>query len=160
MVTVADLLVAAIDTTSNSLSFAILYMIKYPEVQRRVQAELDGVLVGTRPTVFDRPNLPYTEATMWEVLRISNVLPVLVRTSSYDTNVGGYAVKEVTCHFINLIQILQGSFKQGVFGVLNIYKMHMNPVIWGDPHNFRPERFLDSNGKVIRDHGVMAFGGR
>lgn len=94
--TVADLLVASIDTTSNSLSFAVLFMIKYPEVQRRVQTEIEQVLGDKRPSVFDRSKLPYTEATMWEVLRIANVLPIFVRTATCDTTVQGYAVKEVS----------------------------------------------------------------
>lgn len=35
----------------------------------------------------------------------------------------------------------------------------MSEEIWGDPHNFRPERFLDENMKIINDDKIFAFGG-
>jgi len=41
-VTVAlDLFVAGMETTSNSLEFAMLYMILYPEVQQKIQLEIE-----------------------------------------------------------------------------------------------------------------------
>lgn len=45
-----DLFAAGIDTTSNSIGFAIAYLTVYPEVQDKVQAELDRVI--------GRENLP------------------------------------------------------------------------------------------------------
>ena len=30
----------------------------------------------------------------------------------------------------------------------NILALHMNKDVWGDPEAFRPERFLDNNGKM------------
>lgn len=48
----------------------ILAMSLYPDVMRRVQAELDCVVGrGRLPTIADRPNLPYLEATLKEALR-------------------------------------------------------------------------------------------
>jgi len=45
-------------------------MALYPGVQRRAQAELDTVTGGSRlPTYEDRPNLPYINAIVKEVLR-------------------------------------------------------------------------------------------
>ena len=35
---------AGADTTGNSLEFAILYMAKFPEVQSKVQAEMDRII--------------------------------------------------------------------------------------------------------------------
>jgi len=29
--------------------------------------------------------------------------------------------------------------------------------VWGDPHNFRPERFIDENGKLQKLDQIMAF---
>lgn len=29
---------------------------------------------------------------------------------------------------------------------------------WGDPESFRPERFLNNNGKIVNDTWLMPFG--
>jgi hypothetical protein len=36
--------------------------------------------------------------------------------------------------------------------------VHHDPNIWGDPQNFRPERFLDENGKLIKHDAFIPFG--
>ena len=45
-VTLFDLFLAGSETTSTTLTWAVLYMVRYPRVQARVQEELDTV-VGT-----------------------------------------------------------------------------------------------------------------
>ena len=61
-VTLFDLFLAGSETTSTTLTWAVLFMVRYPEVQRKVQEELDRVVGQNRhPSVRDRPNLPYTE---------------------------------------------------------------------------------------------------
>lgn len=53
--TILDLLLAGSETTSTALTWAILYMIRYPEIQKRVQRELDQVVGSSRlPRVEDR----------------------------------------------------------------------------------------------------------
>ncbi|XP_071452966.1 methyl farnesoate epoxidase-like [Hetaerina americana] len=50
-----ELFVAGTDTTLNTMSFAILYMILYPEAQKKVQQELDEVIGKDRlPILEDR----------------------------------------------------------------------------------------------------------
>jgi len=49
----------------------------YPEVQRKAQEELDRVIgKGRLPTIADRPNLPYIEAVIKELLRWNPVAPL------------------------------------------------------------------------------------
>lgn len=49
----------------------------YPEVQRKAQEELDRVVGTDRlPRLADRPNLPYIEAIIKEVLRWNPVSPL------------------------------------------------------------------------------------
>lgn len=49
-----DLMMAGSETTSNTLSYCVTYMILYPEVQKKVQAELDEVIGSKWPTLQDR----------------------------------------------------------------------------------------------------------
>ena len=57
-----DLFLAGSETTSTTLTWAVLYMVRYPEVQLKVQQELDSVIGQYRvPSLTDRQNLPYTE---------------------------------------------------------------------------------------------------
>ena len=57
-----DLFLAGAESTANTLTWSALYMIRYPEVQKRVQDELDKVVGRSRqPCLNDRPNLPYSQ---------------------------------------------------------------------------------------------------
>lgn len=63
-------------TESATLTF-LLAMAKFPEIQRRAQAEVDGLTEGKRlPTMADRPNLPFVDAVLSEVLRWVSIAPV------------------------------------------------------------------------------------
>lgn len=96
IVTVKDLFLAGSETTANSMEFAILYMMLNPEVQHRVQAEIDQVIGPNRtPTMADKARMPYTEATLLEVQRMANVVPVVVRAPIADTTIGKYRIPKV-----------------------------------------------------------------
>ena len=44
--------------------------------------------------------------------------------------------------------------------VANTYSPMQNKAVWGDPENFRPERFLDGNGQLngLHEHISIVFG--
>ena len=66
---IADLFVAGSETTNTTLKWCFLYMMAYPEVQSRVQDELDHVIGRDRlPRLDDRKDLPYTSAVLMEVI--------------------------------------------------------------------------------------------
>ena len=47
---------AGAETTSNTLGFCIMFLLKHPGVQQRAQAELDRVVGrGRDPSLQDRP---------------------------------------------------------------------------------------------------------
>ena len=62
-------LTAASDSTSAILETFILAMISFPEIQKKVQEELDTVLRGRLPTHADIKSLPYLSAVIKEVIR-------------------------------------------------------------------------------------------
>ena len=52
-------------------------MMEHPEVLKEAQAEVDRVVGTSRlPDFEDRPSLPYLEALMNEVLRVSVPVPM------------------------------------------------------------------------------------
>merc|ERR1719347_1576117 len=73
-----DLFIAGTDTVSKTAMYAIVMMIKNPEIQTKVREEIinatgeDGLV-----TLAHKGNLPYTEATLNEVWRFCNVVLLL-----------------------------------------------------------------------------------
>uniref|UniRef100_A0A8C3MIV5 Uncharacterized protein n=1 Tax=Geospiza parvula TaxID=87175 RepID=A0A8C3MIV5_GEOPR len=75
--TVVDLLLGGTETTSTTLLWALLYMVQYPEIQEKVQREIEAVLEPSHVISYeDRKQLPYTNAVIHEALRYSNVTSV------------------------------------------------------------------------------------
>ena len=62
-------------------AFAILC--EYPEIQAKVAEELDKVIGRDRlPSLKDRGNVPYSEATLYEIFRYGSVAPLAVPHST------------------------------------------------------------------------------
>ncbi|XP_045135811.1 cytochrome P450 2L1-like [Portunus trituberculatus] len=141
--TIFDLFTAGYDTTSNMLRWVILHMANQPEVQRRVQHELDKVVGrATLPSHVHRSQLPYLDATINEVLRVSAVASNGVpHAAVHDTYLDQ--------HFI----------PKGTIVVGNIGFCHSDPNYWDEPEEFRPERFLNESGKLsVPKEAFLPFG--
>ncbi|XP_041913045.1 cytochrome P450 2J2-like [Alosa sapidissima] len=136
-----DLFVAGTETTSTTLYWGLLYMIRNPEIQRKVQEELDRVVGSSRqPSLSDRENLPYTDAVLHETQRIGNVLPLnLPRSTTKDTQVDNYIIPKGTA----------------VVGSLN--SVLFDETEWETPHTFNPGHFLDAKGKFRRREAFLPF---
>ena len=109
MACMRDLIVGALDTTNAALEHGILHMCLQPEIQRKVQAEIDQV-VGTarQPRYEDRKSMPYTQAVLWEILRSLTPVPMTVRCSLKDVQVQGERVPKVIfaieiCTFVKVM---------------------------------------------------------
>ncbi|XP_052089394.1 cytochrome P450 2B4-like, partial [Mytilus californianus] len=74
LLTLADLYIAGTDTASVTLQWSMLYMIKYPDVQKKCRDEILEVIGGDRnPVVKDKDYLHYVMATLHEVQRIATI---------------------------------------------------------------------------------------
>uniref|UniRef100_A0A3B3TKQ5 Cytochrome P450, family 2, subfamily N, polypeptide 13 n=1 Tax=Poecilia latipinna TaxID=48699 RepID=A0A3B3TKQ5_9TELE len=136
-----DLLVAGTETTATTLLWALLYLTKYPEVQEKVQAEIDRVIGQSRqPSMADRQNLPYTDAVIHEIQRMGNIVPLNgFRVAVKDTTLGGYFIPKGTPLMPMLTSVL------------------FDKSEWETPDTFNPGHFLDANGKFVKREAFLPF---
>jgi len=128
----ADFINGSIAPWSRSLVTVLLCILKHPEVQEKIHAELATVCPTSPPTDADRANLHYLQAAILEGLRYISVLTTTVpHMATEDTEFHGFLVP-------------QGSTVFGTMGV-----MHHAENIWGDAWTFRPDRFLDASGQLL-----------
>ncbi|XP_066532434.1 cytochrome P450, family 2, subfamily V, polypeptide 1 [Hoplias malabaricus] len=139
--TVLDLFVAGTETTSTTLLWSFVYMMKYPEIQEKVHAEIDRVIGRLRrPCMADRANMPYTDAVIHETQRMGNIVPFSVpRVISKDTNLGGYFIPK------------------GMQVLPNMTSVLYDETQFKSPHSFYPENFLNTQGEFIKPDGFIPF---
>ncbi|XP_030827805.1 steroid 17-alpha-hydroxylase/17,20 lyase [Strongylocentrotus purpuratus] len=141
--TISDIFGAGTQTTVETLYWAMALLVTYPEIQAKIRAEIDDVIGRDRlPAINDRGKLPYTEATLYEVLRYSSILPIaLPHNTTRDTEFGGYHIPK------------------GTVVMINTHSMHYDPQEWDQPDKFLPEHFMDGSG-TVRDHppSFLPFG--
>ncbi|XP_005406339.2 PREDICTED: cytochrome P450 2U1, partial [Chinchilla lanigera] len=139
---IGDLFVAGTDTTTNSLLWCLLYMCLYPDVQEKVHAEIKRVIGPTRaPSLTDKAQMPYTEATIMEVQRLTVVVPLAIpHMTSEKTVLQGYTIPK------------------GTVILPNLWAVHRDPAIWENPDEFHPSRFLDDQGQLLKTEAFIPFG--
>ena len=139
--TVFGLFGAGTETTSTTLRWAIQYMMAYPEIQDRIQKEIDSVVGRNRlPRLADKDDLPYTAATLLEIQRIVTIAPLGVAHScGEETTLEGFTIPE------------------GSVVVANLWAVHHDPDLWEEPHEFKPERFLDEDGRLQERQELIPF---
>ncbi|KAG1797908.1 cytochrome P450 [Suillus variegatus] len=98
---------------------------------KKAQAEIDAIVGTDRlPSFADRDSLPYIEALVKEILRWNVVAPtgVMHCVSEDDIHAGHYIPK-------------------GSVVIPNVWFMLHDPRTYANSSQFRPEHFLDNDGK-------------
>ncbi|OTB02422.1 hypothetical protein M426DRAFT_24748 [Hypoxylon sp. CI-4A] len=134
-------LVAGHETTSGTLSYAMYRLLANPDCYRNVQEEVDEV-VGKDPiTVNHMQKLPYISAVIREALRLDSPIPIFGRSPREDTLLAGkYPVKKG--EFVNCL----------------LSQSHLDPAVFEDPLEFKPERMLDENFNKLPKNAWKPFG--
>ncbi|KAF8787690.1 cytochrome P450 2C15-like isoform X1 [Argiope bruennichi] len=140
------LFVAGQDSTVASVGWLLLLMAKFPDVQQRICDEIDKA-IGRDGTVYygDRNKLPYTTATMLEMMRWVAINPLFPPRYVLDTfTFNGYTIPK------------------GAHIICNSWAMLHDPRYFEDPMEFKPERFLSEEGKCVKrdGYGPFSFGKR
>nr|XP_056705950.1 cytochrome P450 2J4-like [Euleptes europaea] len=137
-----DLFIAGTDTTTSSLEWAVSLMAAYPDIQEKVQKELEDVFGSSHCIGYqERKKLPYTNAVIHEILRAQFVFLFGVpRQNVKDVNMLGFLIPKGTAIIPDLRSVL------------------LDPKQWETPQKFNPNHFLDKDGNFVTREAFLPFG--
>ncbi|KAI3914604.1 hypothetical protein MKW92_017864 [Papaver armeniacum] len=140
---ITDIFGAGSDTSSAAIVWAMTELIRNPEVMKKAQEEVRRS-VGDKEVVeeSDLPKLKYLKLVTKEAMRHHPPAPLLVpRETTQNCKIKGYHVPAKTRVFVAAKAI------------------GMDPKIWENPSEFRPERFLNNDIDVKgQDFELIPFG--
>ncbi|OCT68039.1 hypothetical protein XELAEV_18039335mg [Xenopus laevis] len=136
-----DIFFAGQESSSSTLGYGLLILMKYPYIKEKVQAEIESVIGRSRrPCMDDRAKMPYTEAVIHEIMRFIDFLPLgAPHCVTEDTLFRGYTIPKGTTIFPFLHSVL------------------FDPLMFERPQEFNPEHFLNQDGSFRKNEGFMAF---
>jgi cytochrome P450 len=128
------------ETTANAMTWMWLTLSRHPEARRRMEAEVDEVLGGRRPTLADADRLPWTTACLNESMRLFPPVPAISRWAIRRDEIDGVKLPA------------------GTVAIILPYLIHRDPQIWPNPEGFDPERFMPGAGAGRPRQAFMPFG--
>ena len=132
------LFLAGHETTANALTWTWHLLGRHPEIERRLQAELDRVLGSREPEVGDIATLTYTGSVVAESMRLYPPAWAIGRRATEEHELGGYRVPS------------------GAVVVVSPWLVHHDERWWPKASAFRPERW--ERGADPHRHTYLPFG--
>uniref|UniRef100_A0A8C0BQS1 Cytochrome P450 2W1 n=1 Tax=Buteo japonicus TaxID=224669 RepID=A0A8C0BQS1_9AVES len=126
---ILDLVMAGTETIATTLQWAILLMMKYPEIQSE--------LLLPTPSLWK--NMPFTNAVLHEVQRFITLLPHVPRCTAVDTHFRGYFLPK------------------GIIVIPSLTSVLLDKTQWETPHQFNPNHFLDAEGNFVKREAFLPF---
>ncbi|XP_004648547.1 cytochrome P450 2B4 isoform X1 [Octodon degus] len=141
IMTSLSLFFAGTETTSTTLRYGFLFLLKYPHIAERVQKEIEQVIGSHRqPALEDRTKMPYTEAVICEIQRFADLLPIgIPHVVMKDTPFRGFILPKNTEIYPILSTALHDSHH------------------FEKPDTFNPDHFLDAKGALKKSPAFIPF---
>jgi cytochrome P450 len=140
-----NLIVGGTDTSATTVEWAVLELLKHPNILEKAKNELDQV-IGNKRWVqeSDFAQLPYIDSIIKETFRLHPLATLLApHFATQDCKVNGYDILKGTMIFINT------------------WSIGRDPQFWDEPEEFKPERFSGKNANAdIKGHSfeLLPFG--
>ncbi len=127
------LFAAGHETTANALSFALYLLARHPAAQQKAYEEatrhannLQGLLSSKRKS--------YIQCCIEEAMRLYPPVYVIDRVALEEDRIGGTNIPK------------------GTLILMSIFELHRNESFWGQAAEFRPERFMETEGKDLGEY--------
>ncbi|XP_015838491.1 cytochrome P450 9e2 [Tribolium castaneum] len=136
-------LLAGFDSVSTGLSFIAYELATNPDVQKKLQEEIDSVLEKNQGKVMynEIQSMKYLDQVLCETLRLWPPAPQTDRYCNKDF--------PIDANF---------TIEKGVMIEIPIFAIHRDPQYFADPDKFDPGRFSDENKSKIVPGTYIPFG--
>lgn len=136
---VLHFLTAGVESTAGTLAWCLHEISTRPDVEQRLQEEVDEVLDGRAPAFEHLPRLLYTRRLVNEVLRVWPGGWLISRVVTADTELAG-------------VPLPAGSVM-----LYSPYATHHDPGVFPDPERFDPDRWLPDRVRSTPRNAFVPF---
>nr|XP_036588032.1 cytochrome p450 [Colletotrichum truncatum]KAF6799173.1 cytochrome p450 [Colletotrichum truncatum] len=135
----SGILDAAVDTVFATTTTMILFFAAYPEIQQRVQAEVDSIWKDEVPHAEGLAELKYLKAVLMETMRCRPATPAaLPRVVARDDTYRGF------------------KFSKGTVLIMNAWGIQNDETWYDKPEKFNPDRYMENKWGVRPEMAAAA----
>ncbi|NXP18603.1 CP3AT protein, partial [Scytalopus superciliaris] len=132
---------AGYETTSSTLSYIAYNLAVHPDVQQRLQDEVDANLPNkATPTYSAITQMEYLDMVVNESIRLYPAGGRLERVCKKTVEINGVTIPK------------------DMVVMIPAFVLHRDPEYWPEPDEFRPERFSKENKEGIDPYTFLPFG--
>lgn len=132
---------AGYEPTSTSLSFLVYELATHPDVQQKLQEEIDATFPNKASPTYDAlVQMEYLDMVLNETLRLYPIAGRLERVCKRDVEISGVFIPK------------------GTVVMVPTFTLHRDLDLWPEPEEFHPERFSKKNKDSINPYIYLPFG--